>query len=102
MIKHLYNSDGLWVAFKKGVYLFDTSGKWLGWFPEKSAEAVDIHGEYLGTIVDKNRFYHLAYNTQNEFPPYPGYPGDMLSPGYPGYAGHSPLPFGAEDVSLER
>ena len=89
----LFNSSGNWIAFRVGKYVFNTHGRWIGWLPWGDEDVVDTHGNYLGTIVDGDRFYRFHYR------PYRGYPG---YPGYPGYAGYSALPFMAQDIDVEK
>lgn len=100
MIQYLFNSDGVWIAFKKGKYVFDTDGNWVGWLPWDDRDVVDTNGNYLGTIFDGNRLYHFTTHPNRGYPGYPGYPGDPGYPGYPGYAGYKLLPRGASDISF--
>ncbi|MFN2405714.1 MAG: 4-fold beta flower protein [Pyrinomonadaceae bacterium] len=92
-VQYLFNSRGEWIAFKKGKYVYDTNGEWVGWLPWDNNDVVDVSGNYLGTIFNKNRFFKVTYK------PYRGYPG---YPGYPGYAGYSPLPPNATDIELKQ
>lgn len=80
---------GNWIAFRQGKYVFNKSGKWIGWLPWDEKDVVDTNGQYLGTIFESNRLYRLSHHS------YRGYPG------YPGFAGYSPLPSGTSDVELE-
>ena len=84
-VRHLFDSRGNWIAFRKGKYVYDSDGHWIGWLPWKDDVVVDRDGAYLGTIVKKKRLYRLAAS------PYRG---------YPGYAGYDSPPLGAEDVNL--
>lgn len=52
---YLYDSEGEWIAVKKGIYLYNKEGQWIGWFPSNDKVAVDIDGEYLATIYQKDR-----------------------------------------------
>jgi hypothetical protein len=98
-IQYLFDSQGRWIAFRVGQYVFNVESEWIGWLPENSQDVVDIDGNYLGTIYPENRFYREAYNSDRGYPGYPGYPGYQGYPGYPGYAGYSPLPPGVEDIN---
>jgi len=89
MVHFLYNSNGKWVAFKLGKYLYSSKSKWIGWFPWDDDHAVDKKGKYLGSIFTEDRFYKM-----NNFP-YRGYPG------YPGYAGYKSKPVGTSDFMPE-
>ncbi len=103
--EHLYNSLGIWIAFRIDKYIFDTSGRWIGWIPWNNGHVVTVEGQYLGTIVKDpsgSRFYYFQ-NFQNQG--YPGYPGYPALPGYPGYPGTVPsssLPPMAIDVQLKE
>lgn len=105
--QYLYNSKGVWIAFRQGQYVFNTAGQWIGWLPwaEKRLfktrlypHVVDIYGNYLGTIFDGDRFYRLVYPPGYPPPGYPGYPVSPGHPGYPGYPGEAELPAIAEDI----
>ena len=52
--KYLYDMNGNWIAFSEGKYLFNTDCQWIGWFPQEDI-AVDLNGNYLGTIYNSNR-----------------------------------------------
>ena len=39
---YLFNSEGKWIAFKKGKYVFDTEGEWIGWMGWSDADVADI------------------------------------------------------------
>ena len=39
--QYLFDSDGKWIAFRRGDYLFTPRGTWLGWFPWGDDYAVD-------------------------------------------------------------
>ena len=92
--QYLFNSSGNWIAFRKGKYVFDKDGEWIGWLPWQDQDVVGVDGQYLGTIVQDNRFYRFRDK------PNKGYPG---YPGYPGYAGYSSRPPMAEDIeTLEK
>ena len=101
-VQHLFDSQGNWIAFRRGEHVFDPGGDWIGWLPWDDGEIVDAHGEYLGTIVDRDgsRLYRFRDH------PYRGYPGYKINPGYPGYPGHPGSassdypPSGADDVNL--
>lgn len=61
-VQYLFNSYGDWIAFRKGEFVFDTDGNWLGWLPWGDLEIVDVSGEYLGTI-ESDRLYRLLLKT---------------------------------------
>ncbi len=101
-VQHLFDSRGDWIAFRLGEHVFDPGGDWVGWLPWDDGEIVDAHGEYLGTIVDRDGSRLYRYRDRE----YRGYPGYRENPGYPGYPGHPDSasrdypPFGADDVDL--
>ena len=86
-VQHLFSSAGSWVAFRRGKYVYNTSGKWIGWLPWNDQDVVNVNGEYLGTICWENWLYHVHNH------PYRG---------YPGFAGYAPLPIGASDVNISE
>ncbi len=60
-------------------------------------------GDYLGTIVDVNRFYHFADRPRRPNPGFPERPTYPALPDSPGLAARAVLPVGATDVaSLEK
>ena len=91
--QHFFDSHGNWIAFRRGKFVFDPNGEWIGWLPWNNDEIVNPSGEYLGTIVHRSR--PRLYQFENR--PYLGYPG---YPGYPGFAGYDMPPLGAEDVKI--
>ncbi len=97
---YLFDSRGSWIAFRKGKYVYDRDGNWIGWLPWKDDDVVDRDGAYLGTIVKKKRLYRLLSRPRRGYPGYPGYPGSPGYPGYPGYPGFDQPPPGAEDVDI--
>jgi len=97
---YLFNSNGDWIAFIEGKYVYDTDGEWIGWLAWGDADVANVDGEYLGTITDGNRLYYFTKHPYRGYPGYPGYPGHPGYPGYPGYAGYDPLPSGANDVII--
>lgn len=50
-MQFLFNSEGQWIAFRDGRFVFDTGSEWIGWLPWDERTVVDIEGEYLGTIL---------------------------------------------------
>lgn len=85
MADFLFDSSGDWIVWRRSTndkFLFNDNGDAIGWFPWDDADAVDMDGEYLGTVVG-NRLLRKNYQ------PYRGYPG------YPGY---SPPPAGFSDL----
>lgn len=97
-IQYLYSSSGRWIAFRQDKYVFDTTGKWVGWLPWNDGHVVDIDGRYLGTIYPGNRLYRALAQRKRGYPGYPGFPGRPGYPGYPGFAGRSTLPPTAVDI----
>jgi hypothetical protein len=105
-VQHYFNSFGDWIAFRRhrsDRYLFDRKGNWIGWFPWNDNDAVDLNGQYLGTVMDGNRFYQKTSPdpTRSEagFVVHPG-PGGYA--GYPGHAAHRVPPFGFKDIDVTR
>lgn len=101
-VQHFFDSSGQWVAFRlhrNDRYLFNAKGKWIGWFPWKDGEAVDIHGRYLGTVLDTDRIYRKTSS-----PPSGRKAGFVSPPGDLGYAGYAERvafcdpPYGYQDI----
>lgn len=86
--QYLFDSDGKWIAFRRGGYLFTPMGTWIGWFPWGDDYAVDTRGDYLGTVYLDERLYRFRDAE------YRGYPGKPEDPGYQGYPGGYSGPIG--------
>lgn len=101
-VQHFFDSSGQWIAFRHHAndrYLYNTKGKWIGWFPWKDGEVVDIHGRYLGMVLDTDRIYRKTPAPRN------GRKAGFVSPpGDSGYAGYAERvafcdpPYGYQDV----
>lgn len=103
-MEYYFDTHGEFIAFRQAPdarFLFDKSGRWIGWFPWGDADAVDTQGKYLGTVIG-NRLVARLTQPYRGYPGYPGYPGYAGYPGYPGYAGHSGYLAGFGDVPAER
>jgi hypothetical protein len=86
-VQHFFDSSGQWVAFRlnrNDRYLFNAKGKWIGWFPWKDGEVVDINGRYLGTVLDTDRIYR-----KKSPPPSERKAGFVSPPSDSGYAGYA-------------
>jgi hypothetical protein len=101
-VQHFFDSSGQWVAFRhhdNDRYLYNTKGKWIGWFPWKDGEVVDIHGRYLGMVLDKDRIYRkTSAPTSGRKAGFVSPPGDS---GYAGYAERVAFcdpPYGYQDI----
>ncbi len=102
-IQYLFNSRGEWIAFRDRQGVFDERCNWIGWLPWGNHEVATHEGEYLGTIVDVNRFYYFADRPRRLNPGYPERPTYPALPNNPGLAARAVLPVGAADVArLER
>jgi len=104
MTVFLFNRTGNVIAFKRTLddkFLWDKSGRWIGWFPWGDADAVDKTGKYLGTVV-QNRFLRKDSPAYRGYPGYPGYPGFAGYPGYPGFAGYFGFVSGYSEVDANR
>jgi len=97
-VQYLHNSEGEWIAFRKGQHVFNKEGVWCGWLASEREEVMDCHGEYLGTIYQEKRLYQFSDRHDREWaeppapPEHPGYVGD------PGMLGCEALPPMAKDV----
>jgi len=101
-LQYLFNSGGSWIAFRVRKNVFDTGCYWIGWMPWDDTDVVTTEGEYLGTIVENDRFYRFRDKPCRDYPGYPGYPGYPDFPGHPGYAVFSSLPPDAEDIEISK
>ena len=99
-VQYLFNSSGNWIAFRVGECVFDTKCHWIGWMPWDDTDVVTTEGEYLGTIVENDRFYRFRDKPYRDYPDHPGCPGHPDFPGHPGYAADSSLPPDAEDIEI--
>lgn len=104
MADFLYDSSGDWIAWRRTIgdqFLFNDGGDAIGWFPRGDTDAVNMNGDYLGTVVG-NRLLRKDYQPYRGYPGYPGYPGYAGYPGYPGYAGYFSTPSGFADVAKSQ
>ena len=101
-VQYLFNSGGSWIAFRVGKSVFDTACHWIGWMPWDDTDVVTTEGEYLGTIVENDRFCRFRDKPYRDYPGYPGYPGRPDLPGHPGCAVFSSLPPNAEDIEISK
>ncbi len=99
-VHYLFNSEGRWIAFKKGKYVFNPEGEWIGWMGWSDADVADKDGKYLGTITHRNRLYFFISHPFRGNPGYPGSPNYPGRPIYPGQAGYDSPPSGAQDVKI--
>lgn len=97
--QYLFNSQGEWIAFRELQHIYDNHGNWIGWLPWGNDEVATQEGEYLGTIVEANRFYYFGNR------PHRSHPGNPSSPSYPNRPDRpiaracAVLPIGATDVA---
>lgn len=85
MANFLFDSSGDWIAWRRTTedkFLFNDDGDAIGWFPWGDDDAVDVDGEYLGTVVG-NRLYRKHYQPYRGYPGYPGLPGLSRLSGLP-------------------
>lgn len=105
-VTYYFSSSGEWIAFRRPEhkrYLFGTKGNWIGWFPWDDNEIVDLNGQYLGTVFNKNRIYRKT-------PPDPQKRevGFMMDPGTarpvsdPGPTTPYVAPYGYKDVDMSQ
>ncbi|MBZ6078409.1 hypothetical protein [Microvirga puerhi] len=105
-VQYYFSSSGDWIAFRryrKDRYLFDQKGNWIGWFPWTDNDAVDLNGQYLGTVVDDNRIYRRTFpEPKSREIGLVAPPGHVGYSGYPGHAAPCLPPFGFTDIDLKR
>lgn len=100
--RHLYNSEGHWIAFRVGDDIFDASGQWIGCAPWDNGQVVTSTGAYVATICQDDRLFC------EDAPEYMGYPGPREAPDYPGYPGpppskgFAPPPPGMRDLDMRE
>ncbi len=97
VVHYLYNSSGVWIAFRVGKNLFEPRGEWAGWMPWDDDYVVAPDGKYLGTITG-NRLFRLNPPPRHGFAGYPVYPGPHPRPQPPEAATVIPLPETATDI----
>lgn len=98
-IRFLFNSRGEWIAFRHGQDVFDERCNWIGWLPWGNHEVATYEGEYLGTIVDGNRFYYFEDRPRRSHPGNPTRPTHPAHQASPIAAARAVLPAGATDVA---
>lgn len=102
-VQYLFNSRGEWIAFRHGQEVFDERCNWIGWLPWGNHEVATHEGDYLGTIVDGNRFYCFEDRPRRSHPGNPARPTYPAQQACPAGAARAVLPVGATDVaSLEK
>lgn len=95
----LFNSKGDYLAFKKGEYVYDVDGRWVGFLISDNDIVYDVDGVYLGTIIN-NRLYKdfsLEKAFTNQVMKFPGYP-EMFP--FPRPIEEDELPTGFGDVNI--
>jgi hypothetical protein len=101
MAVHYYNRSGTWIAFRRfesDEFLFNTSGNSVGRFPWRDDDAVDTHGNYLGSVIS-NRFLHRKFSAGLRDPSTIAFPSNPGHPGYPsGGVGHFGYDSNLEDI----
>ena len=97
--QHLFNSSGEWIAFRQGQDVFDKRCNWVGWLPWDDDDVATQEGEYLGTIVDANRFYYFGNRPHRSHPGHSAYPAYPAYPVRPPAATYAMLPVGARDIA---
>ena len=104
MSVYLFDMGGRPVAFRRtwtDPHVFDLDGHWVGWFPWDDNDAVDQHGDYLGTVVDDRLVRRNDWcgrpctGTSSD-------PGPVERTGTPGTPHHFFNRFAYEDVRLAR
>lgn len=105
-VQHYFSSSGQWIAYRRNGgdrYLFDRQGNWIGWFPWNDNDAVDLNGEYLGTVVDENRLYRsTSPQGQAREVGFVTHPGRSGYPGFPGPGLPCVSPLGFKDIDLTQ
>lgn len=101
--RFLFDSEGSWVAFVDGRFVFARDGSLLGWTPwdDHPDEVVNPSGDYVATIVGENGHERLFRFRDQPYRGYAGRPDDpgYRYPGHPGWIEATVLPIGAEDVN---
>ncbi len=98
-VQYLFNSGGEWIAFRQGQEVFDERCCWIGWLPWGNHEVASQEGEYLGTIVDENRFYYFEDRPRRSNPGNPARPATPAHQACPVGVARVVLPVGATDVA---
>lgn len=120
MIQHLFNSNGIWLAFRDGRLIYDTMGKNVAFLPwDDSNDVLTLRGGYVGTVCPSScnsyeeaqgadidaiggtaRLYRFTDRPFGRFP-IPQTPANKhVYPGHPGIADPDILPLCASDVSV--
>lgn len=102
MSVYLFDMAGQAIAFRRtwtDPYVFDTHGRWIGWFAWDDNDAVDRSGHYLGTVVDdrlvrRNDWYDRPCDAA------PADPGQVVPTGQPATPHWFPNRFAYDDVKI--
>ena len=97
--QYFYNSQGEFIAFRIGKYIFDSHNNWVGWLPWKDREIVDKMGDYIATIHGDRLYVFSRRECKNHpgFIKFPGHPGYIEDPGF---GGSTSIPPFAKELKL--
>ena len=119
-VQYLFNSNGIWIAFRDGSLVYDTTGVNVAFLPwEDSSDVLTLKGKYVGTICSDSctsydeaqtvppdsigetaRLYDFSDRPFGRFP-IPQTPAHKhVYPGHPGIADPALLPDFARDVQV--
>ena len=101
MIEYYFDYKGKWIAFRQGKYLYNSSARWIGWFPWENGIAVDTDGKYFATVYEDRLLVDLLQK-KVKYPGYPGFPGIVTPPTHPGFRGYCGYIPNTEDISERR
>jgi hypothetical protein len=101
-VQHLFDSAGVWIAFRIERHVFDTVGNWVGWLPFENddTEVHSTNGLYLGHICEGNRFYRNSRYLFREAIEKAAPPSYFPMPTPPARQPPVRLPIGCNDIRL--
>ena len=120
MVQYLFNSNGIWIAFRDGRLIYDTIGKNVAYLPwEDSNDVLTLKGKYVGTVCPSScasyedalaadienigesaRLYRFTDRPYGRFPIPQTAANKHVYPGHPGLEEPDILPLCAADVSV--
>lgn len=100
--QYLFDSHGGWIAFRSGQLLYDIDGDVMGWFPWNDEQAVDIKGNYLGSVFPGDRLLYDELADPPAAPSFPGYPPSPAMVAIPAAKPDAVTPANTRDLKVNK
>lgn len=99
-MRPIYATNGEWVAFVHGGFLYDTCGEWVGWLEGRDVYTRD--GEYVGVVSEDGRILRKRVRWRRPLRTPPPAPTKVRPPAMVPLAPmFAELPWGVVDVFME-